>query len=359
MVVVDIFKPIFAFLIVWLILILVLTITVSVILVVKTHNPKYIFQLLGISLFFIYIMFYLIFAIYFMFVGISGSFHFPPNWYTAEFIALTAPIGILMIILGYFGPYQGKALRYSRNVIIREGVKIQEMTNGYSNRPFSKNYEEIAKLEQSQFNDMSKKFAQHLAYQGLILEWKVIGEKLEIIPMKQLISDPDFFATNFKQVMNMLFKRKEVSKISIYRNGTVSAVISEKEYDEIKAPVAYHTLCSNVVEIFAKAFIEYSKKNYYGYERVFTFGPDADLEKSENYTYRDYLEWDKKDKDSAMWYIAFFVAFPITNYAMLDFVNLNPDFYPDIIFPFRTTFVIFIITLLILVERRSRKVRFY
>jgi len=359
MVVVEIFKPIFVFLVLWLIAILVLTLIVSTILAQKTRNPKYIYQLVGIVIFFTYIMIYLVFLLYIMFIPEPGHLSFPNNWYTAELIGLTAPVGMLMIILGYFGPYQGKAIRYSRNMVIREGMRIREMTDGYSKRPYSKIFGEIANLEQVEFNKVSRRFGRYLAYQGLILDWKIGEEKLELVPMKQLITDPDFFITNVRQVFNLLLKRKDVSKISIFKNGTVSAVISEKDYDEIRAPVAYHTLCDNVVEIFARAFIEYSKGNYYGCEKVFISGPLTDTDKPENFTYPTYLEWDKKDKNSAMWYIAFFVAFPITNYAILDFVNLNPDFYPNTVIPFRSILTITLVTILILIERRCRKVRLF
>ena len=351
------FIPIFVFFIFWVITILFVWIIVSFILAYKTRNPRYIFQFIGLIFFIVYPLLFLFFALYLFFIPIENGWSFPPNEYYYEFMVLSLPFGALIIILGYFGPYHGKSLRQSRNIIIREGKKIQEMTDGFSNRPYSKHFEEINNLNNSQFIDISKEFAKNLAHQGIILDWKLHDGKLEMIPMKQLTFDPNFFITNFIQVLKLIFRRKYMSKIIIHSNGNVIAIISEKEYNEIKAPVAYHTLCNNVVDIFAIAFIEFSKENYIGFDQVFINGLNYNYQTLRGKLYPRYLNWNKEDKNSALWFVAFFVAPGLTSYCLADFLPNSPV-NPSTIIPINTILVCSVIIFLLFIERRIRRVKY-
>ncbi|WP_455391548.1 hypothetical protein [[Eubacterium] cellulosolvens] len=351
------FIPLFVFFIIWVIAILFIWVIVSFILAYKTKNPRYIFQFIGLIFFIIYPLSFLFSALYLFFIPIEGSWGFPQNEYYIEFIILSCWIGALIMILGYFGPYHGKILRNSRNIIVREGKKISEMTDGYSNRPYSKNFEEIKELDNSKFIEVSRKFAKNLAHQGIILDWKLHDGKLEIIPMKQLTSDPDFFITNFLQVLKLIFKKKNMSKITFFINGNVTALISEKEYNEIKAPVAYHTLCNNVVAIFATAFIEFSKNNYIGFNQVFVYGPGYDYRTLRGSSYPKYLKWDKEDKNSALWFVALIVAPGLTSYCLADFIPTSPV-NPQSMIPINTILVVSVVIFLLYIEHRLRKVKY-
>ncbi|UCH88895.1 MAG: hypothetical protein JSV49_11770, partial [Thermoplasmata archaeon] len=126
--------------------------------------PRYTFQFIGIALIIIYPCSILFIALYYLIIPYPSDIQFPPEGIFEHFFALILPLGLLIAILGYYGPYQGKALRFSRDIIIREGKKIYELTNGYSNRPFSKQFEEIGNLDVTKFADISKRFARSLAY---------------------------------------------------------------------------------------------------------------------------------------------------------------------------------------------------
>jgi hypothetical protein len=362
--VITIYKPIFVFIIIWIFAIVILTLIVNFVLAYKTRNPRYIFQFVGAVLFLFYLMFFLGMALYFILFSMDNDFGLASNFFVYDLIGIIFPIGALLLILGYYGPYHGKALRYSRNIVIKEGKRIIEMTNGYSNRPFSKTFDEINQLNDEHFAEISKKFAKNLAYRGLILDWRFHDNKLEIIPMNQLISDPDFFITNFKQVLNLFLIRRGKSKIVIQKNGSVIAVISEADYNEIKAPVAYHSLCNNVIDIFGRAFIEFSKSNYYGFDNVFIYGSNVNLDKPGNFVFPKFLNWDKADKNSALWFTAFFVAGPITQMVLTDIMRFALEDYgfggeADYFLPANAILVIAMVSFIVFMERRIRRVKFF
>ncbi|UCH88896.1 MAG: hypothetical protein JSV49_11775 [Thermoplasmata archaeon] len=149
-----------------------------------------------------------------------------------------------------------------------------------------------------------------------------------------------------------------MSKIVIHSNGNVTAIISEKDYNDIKAPVAYHTLCENIVDMMATSFIEFSAGNHYGFEMTFQHGPNANLEKPKDFSYPKFLKWNKKDLFDAVLLIGIFTSGAFIGYSFQD-AWAYIDSSSDLFIPYHTILVIILICIVVLAERSIRKVKFF
>ncbi|UCH89886.1 MAG: hypothetical protein JSV49_04380, partial [Thermoplasmata archaeon] len=94
------FIPIFIFLILWVIIILIMWVLVSFILALKTRNPRYTFQFIGIALIIVYPGSILFIALYYMLVPFPSDIQFPPEGIFEDFFLLSLPLGLLIAILG-------------------------------------------------------------------------------------------------------------------------------------------------------------------------------------------------------------------------------------------------------------------
>jgi len=134
-----------------------------------------------------------------------------------------------------------------KSVIIKEGEKIDAMTDGYSERPYSKESAIIKEIKN--FKEDSIKFAKMLGKEGIVIDYNVKEDKVIMFP-----SMPFDFGSG-----SLSFPKKRNSFIEIHKNGSIVAFISRSDYLQIILPVSHHLLCQNVTEKFEKSFIEFAK----------------------------------------------------------------------------------------------------
>ncbi|PKP61360.1 MAG: hypothetical protein CVT88_00340 [Candidatus Altiarchaeales archaeon HGW-Altiarchaeales-1] len=142
-----------------------------------------------------------------------------------------------------------------RNVIIKEGEQIDILTDGYSQRPFSKESEAIKNVEN--FKNNAENFAKILGKEGIIMDWNTKENSITLFP-------PIFMEDLFVSVLYLIqltFRKKKLSMVKISSDGQITVFISDDDYKRITRPVAYHLLCRGLAEKFERAFVEFAKGN--------------------------------------------------------------------------------------------------
>lgn len=140
-----------------------------------------------------------------------------------------------------------------RNVIIKEAEQIDILTDGYSQRPFSREYESIKHTKN--FKDTARGFAKALGKEGVIIDWDINENSITLFPGVFL---EDFFASVPYMIL-LAFRKKKLSRVKISSDGQIMVFVSDEDYKRITRPVAYHLLCKGLAEKFEQSFIEFAK----------------------------------------------------------------------------------------------------
>ncbi|PKP57987.1 MAG: hypothetical protein CVT89_03565 [Candidatus Altiarchaeales archaeon HGW-Altiarchaeales-2] len=138
-------------------------------------------------------------------------------------------------------------------MIIKEGEQIDILTDGYSQRPFSKESEAIKNVEN--FKNNVENFAKILGKEGIIMDWNTKENSITLFPS---IFIEDFFAS-VSHMIQLIFRKKKLSMVKISSEGQITVFISDDDYKRITRPVAYHLLCRGLAEKFEQSFVEFAK----------------------------------------------------------------------------------------------------
>ena len=103
-----------------------------------------------------------------------------------------------------------------KNMIIEEGEKIDALTDGYSERPYSKESEILKEIRN--FKEISLEFAKLLGKEGIIIDYDVWDNKI--------VMSPSF---PFGDIEAFLFLKSRDSFVEIHKNGGVVVFISRSE----------------------------------------------------------------------------------------------------------------------------------
>ena len=118
-------------------------------------------------------------------------------------------------------------------MIIKEGGKIDVLTDGYSERPCSmksgilKEIKEIKEIKN--FKEISLRFAKLIGKEGIIIDYDVQDNKIVMFPSMPLDGG----------LGSYLFLKKRDSFVEINKSGSVVVFISRSDYLQIMLPVSH------------------------------------------------------------------------------------------------------------------------
>ena len=164
----------------------IIYIIVEFILWFKTRNPGHQLQFLGAILIVIFPI--LIFAVNILDI---------PTWTYLEnkqirfimdiisgILVFSLGLGITFMLIGYYNKeYKASETEMYRNIIVREGENIDEMTDGYSSRISTRNYNEISQISKQKLSALAENYGKTMAREGLLIDWNVKGNKVMFYPM--------------------------------------------------------------------------------------------------------------------------------------------------------------------------------
>ena len=149
--------------------------------------------------------------------------------------------------------YRVKEIDLYRNIVVKEGEKIDELLDGYSQRPYSRKI----KIPVKDFKDTAKKFAHALTKEFVIFDYDIKENSAIYFPSTYFLGDA---YAHFMMSADYFFNKKKFTRIKITKDH-IAVFISKNDYDRILEPVSYHTLCQNVADKFEKSFLEFAKGN--------------------------------------------------------------------------------------------------
>ncbi len=152
-------------------------------------------------------------------------------------------------MIPFFFPKQKDIFRI-RNIVIREGEKIDVLTDDYSERPYTKESEVIREIIKNlNFKEISLRFAKLLGKEGIIIDYVAYDGRIKMFPTFPFDGD----------IGALLFLKKRDSYIEINKTGSITVFVSKPDYLQIVLPVSHSMLCRNIAEKFEQSFIEFAK----------------------------------------------------------------------------------------------------
>lgn len=199
---------------------------------------------------------------------------------SASAIQLIAISGIILFILGFFENisivlfmcmmllggiflipmrmkkgYNVHPFGLYRNIVVKEGEKIDERLDGYSQRPYSRKIN----IPVNDFKDIAEKFAQELGKEFTIFDYDIKENSAVYFPSTNVMDLAIY--TYWMASIDFLFNKKRFTRVKIAGGGNITVFISKNDYERILEPVTYHTLCKNISEKFEQSFLEFAKGN--------------------------------------------------------------------------------------------------
>src|SRR2546427_657322 len=164
--------------------------------------------------------------------------------------------GLGFSLYGYYHRgYRAGDIDLYRNVVVREGERIEELTDGYSTRTFSARYDELAKLP---IRAAAKEYAQAMGRAGLMLSWSLDDEGVTFYPMTYTGVGGFHLWTAFKHLYWLSRKPERLTWVRIAWDGSAKVHISPYDYERISRPVAYHLLCAGVGDALVSSLVAFA-----------------------------------------------------------------------------------------------------
>ena len=218
----------------------------------STRNPGHRLQYLGVAL----ILLPLSYSYIMLFLGgISATF--------SMFGFITTAIGGVSFIAGlgfslygyYHRGYRAGDIDLYRNVVVREGERIGELTDGYSTRIFSTRYDELAKLP---IRAAATEYAKEMGRAGLMLSSVQDDEAVTFYPMTYTGVGGFHLWTALEHLYWLSRKPERLTWVRIAWDGSVKVHISPHDYERISRPVAYHLLCAGVGDALVSSLVAFA-----------------------------------------------------------------------------------------------------
>jgi hypothetical protein len=187
-------------------------------------------------------------ALFTPFAAISGIVAF------ASFIG-----GLAIAVYGYYyRGFRASDIDLYRNVVVREGERIKEVTGGYSTRVFSVHYDD---LSQKEVKAVADSWATTIGKTGLILDHKMDESGVIVYPVTYTGVGRFQILTVLTHLFWITRKPERLTWVRIKWNGEVGVHISAYDYDRISRPVSYHLLCAAVADAMVTSLLAFSKSN--------------------------------------------------------------------------------------------------
>ncbi len=165
----------------------------------------------------------------------------------------------LFIFIGYNAinmKSEQEAVNLFCNFVVSTGIDIDSQLDGYSQRPYSKESDDIKnKLKDLNFKKITEKFARVAGKELIFMDWKIDDNAAIFYPTPN-----SFIYTEIFSIFSS-FKKSKPSSIKLDNNGRITVFISKKDYDRIVDPVTYHILCRGVNDKFEESFLEFANNN--------------------------------------------------------------------------------------------------
>src|SRR5881397_2473617 len=144
--------------------------------------------------------------------------------------------GLGFSLYGYYHRgYRAGDIDLYRNVVVREGERIEELTDGYSTRIFSTRYDELVKPP---MRAAAKAYALAMGRAGLILSSVEDDEGVTFYPMTYTGVGGFHLWTALKHLYWLSRKPDRLTWIRVAWEGSVKVHISPYDYERISRPVA-------------------------------------------------------------------------------------------------------------------------
>src|SRR3989442_5478687 len=154
--------------------------------------------------------------------------------------------GLGFSLYGYYHRgYRAGDIDLYRNVVVREGERIGELTDGYSTRIFSTRYDELAKLP---IRAAATEYAKEMGRAGLMLSSVQDDEAVTFYPMTYTGVGGFHLWTALEHLYWLSRKPERLTWVRIAWDGSVKVHISPHDYERISRPVAYHVLFAGVAD---------------------------------------------------------------------------------------------------------------
>src|SRR5213594_3017683 len=217
-----------------------------------TRNPGHRLQYLGVALLLLPLSYTYIMLFLGGFSATLSSF----GLIAVAVAGLSWIAGLAFSLYGYYHRgYRAGDIDLYRNVVVREGERIEELTDGYSTRTFSARYDELAKLP---IRAAAKEYAQAMGRAGLMLSWSLDDEGVTFYPMTYTGVGGFHLWTAFKHLYWLSRKPERLTWVRIAWDGSAKVHISPYDYERISRPVAYHLLCAGVGDALVSSLVAFA-----------------------------------------------------------------------------------------------------
>lgn len=174
--------------------------------------------------------------------------------------------GIALALFGYYcRGYRAADMDLYRNVVVREGERIEEVTDGHSTRVFTVRYDDIPKAE---ISVAARDWATTLSKAGFLLKYDTDETGIRVFPVTYAGIGSFRIWTALTHVYWIVKKPMKLTWVLIDWDGRVDVHISSYDYGRICRPVAYHSLCTAVADAMVTSLLAFSRGDTEGSIRL-------------------------------------------------------------------------------------------
>ena len=218
----------------------------------RTRNPGHRLQYLGVALILLPLSYTYIMLLLGGFSATLTSF----GLIAVAVAGLSWIAGLAFSLYGYYHRgYRAGDIDLYRNVVVREGERIEELSDGYSTRIFSVRYDELVKPP---MRAAAKEYALAMGRAGLILSSVEDDEGVTFYPMTYTGVGGFHLWTALKHLYWLSRKPDRLTWVRVAWEGSVKVHVSPYDYERISRPVAYHLLCAGVGDALVSSLVAFA-----------------------------------------------------------------------------------------------------
>lgn len=168
-------------------------------------------------------------------------------------------MGIVFALYGYYYlGFRAGDIDLYRNVVVREGEKITELTDGYSDRVFTVRYDD---LSGANVKSVAKTYATTLGKAGLLLGHELDEKGITLYPVTYTGLGQLRVWTVLVHLYWFAKKPERLTWVRVEWDGRALVHLSPYDYARISRPVAYHSLCVAVADAIVMSLLAFSKSD--------------------------------------------------------------------------------------------------
>ena len=188
--------------------------------------------------------------------GWSATFS-PPGLMAALCSMVSFFLGIVLALLGYYARrFRAGDLNLFRNLVVREGERIEAVTDGYSERPLSVTYPE---LHRAGAQEAARAWAGTLGKAGLLLDHRADDAGITVNPVTYT-GVGTFRVLDALRFLSSVRRHPErLTWVRIGWDGRVSVHLSPGDYERTGRPVAYHALAAAVADAMVSSLLAFAE----------------------------------------------------------------------------------------------------